>query len=629
LYFLTIFTYLLCSFLVYCFFLSYRMPGRYNTLIFIVFLIMLASGVNSRAQVKEVDSAKAVFQGYAENDTAYIKTCFFIADSYMDIEQYDSAQIWLNKIHRKLPLKKPSLFNYFLITRQAEVYYYNNLQQLGLQESFKGLRVAQSLNDSLLLADSYNFLGLFYMNLDSSKQAVHFYNEGLKYTRQPPYPAKYLSLTKPHHLYGNMSEAYYNMKMYDSALSNIRRSLQKANEINWGRGIAVGNTSAGDIFLALQNTDSAFSHYKTGKLAAKQSNDIDVELLCYGGMARCFERLYNYPAMYAALDTGFVILKKNASLNRFFALQFLNTATGIYKEKNETGLLAHALEIKSAIQIANIKSNNSQIQTILTAGVDNEKRLLSLEVTEAKQKQKLANTRLIMVVIAFALMAAAFFGYRYFQRQKMKLAKMRQKISQDLHDDIGASLSSLQIYGAIAEKTIADNPVKAMEMVGKISRQSKLLMENMGDIVWSMNTAAHNSTSLETRIKNFVAELLEDKNIDFSYTIGAALEAQLQNMKARKNILLIIKEAFNNTAKYSGASVAKLQLEIKDKNLLLHISDNGKGFDTKLKVNGNGLENIKARTEELKGRVVIKSATGEGVNIDITIPLAVINNIRG
>ncbi len=588
--------------------------------IFIVVLIAHTFICKLQAQVPPIDSAKAVFAKSQKDNDTYIKTCFFIADAYMNTEQYDSAQIWLNKIHEKIPAKNPSLFNYFLITRQAEVYYYNNLQQLGLQESFKGLSVAQALNDSLLLADSYNFLGLFYMNLDSSAAAIPFYKNGLRYTRQPPYPPQYFSLTKPHHLYGNMAEAWYNIKMYDSALVYIRLSLQKAYQIKWGRGIAVGHTSAGDIFLALQNTDSALQHYQQGKQAAKISKDIDVELLCYGGIAKCLDNLNNYPACRNQLDTAMQILQTNPTLNRFFTLHFLNSAIEIYKGRNEFAALSHILEIKSGIEMANIKNNNTQIQTILKAGVENEKHLLSLEVEDAQQKQNLANTRLGVVIIAFALLTVAFFWYRYSQEQKINLADMRHKISQDLHDDIGASLSSLQIYGAIAEKVIAENPAKAIEMVQKISIQSKLLMENMNDIVWSMKHADDNATTLETKIKNFGAELLSDKNINFTYQISNEAEAALISMHARKNILLLIKEAMNNIAKYSNAEKASLKMEINDKKLLLEITDNGIGFDTGKAATGNGLMNMNNRIKELKGQITIASTPGSGTTIAVVIP---------
>lgn len=69
------------------------------------------------AQVSELDSAKIKFATYKDDEAAYIQISFFIADQYMDVEQYDSAQEWLNKVHDKIPAKKASLFNYFLTSR--------------------------------------------------------------------------------------------------------------------------------------------------------------------------------------------------------------------------------------------------------------------------------------------------------------------------------------------------------------------------------------------------------------------------------------------------------------------------------------------------------------------------------
>jgi signal transduction histidine kinase len=202
------------------------------------------------------------------------------------------------------------------------------------------------------------------------------------------------------------------------------------------------------------------------------------------------------------------------------------------------------------------------------------------------------------------------------------IMEMKQKISQDLHDDIGASLSSLQIYSTIAEQTFKQNPAKAIEMLKKISLQSKTLMENMGDIVWSMKANDNHTASLETKIKNYSVELLEDMNIDFSFQIAPAAEMILQNATARKNILLIIKEALNNIAKYSKASKANLFIEVAGKQLELRLTDNGVGFDTtQTTVIGNGLQNMKNRAAELEGSLIIESATGAGTTITANLPL--------
>jgi signal transduction histidine kinase len=203
----------------------------------------------------------------------------------------------------------------------------------------------------------------------------------------------------------------------------------------------------------------------------------------------------------------------------------------------------------------------------------------------------------------------------------VRILEIRQKISQDLHDDIGASLSSLQIYGAIAEKTFKDEPQRAIEMLHKISVQSKAIMENMGDIVWSMKTSDSSTTSLEAKIKNYSVELLGDNNIDFKFSIAPAAEIALKNATARKNILLIAKEAMNNIAKYSKAKNAELHLHIQDKELILLIKDDGIGFERDLVKKGNGLENMEQRTVELNGKFNIQSGKNKGTMIRAFFPV--------
>jgi signal transduction histidine kinase len=206
--------------------------------------------------------------------------------------------------------------------------------------------------------------------------------------------------------------------------------------------------------------------------------------------------------------------------------------------------------------------------------------------------------------------------------------KERLRIANDLHDDIGASLSSLQIYSAIAEQAVASNPPKTIEMLQRIAAQSKQLLENMGDIVWSMKSASDNNTTLETKIKNFGAELLSDKNIDFTYNIATGTEVVLNGIAVRKNVLLLIKEAMHNTAKYSGAASAKLLMFITETDLVLEISDNGAGFDGTKSFAGNGLKNMAYRVKELKGTITIDTAPGKGTAIKVQIPLVTINDVE-
>lgn len=596
-------------------------------LFLISIFIFFYSGLFSQDGFKKIDSLKRNIPG-AQNHDAYISTCFSIADNFMDLDQYDSAQMWLNKISELLPLKEFSLPNYFLSSRQAEVYYYNGLQRLGLQESERSLTIAKALKDSLLLADACNFIGLFFINLDSIRAAIPYFKQGIRYAKQPPFPSYYLSLTKPHHLYGNMAEAYEKIGVYDSAVYLSRQSLQLASEIDWKRGIAVADNNLGNAFLKLNQPDSALRHYTLSRATTLQGGDFDVELLDYGGLARSEDLLGHKAAALRWLQEGFALINNKPSVNNLFANQFLNDAVLVFKKYNQQNMLTAALEKKAALLQKQVKENNRQMNVILNAGLKNETRLLSLQVKQVSQENEIVNTRLYLLLSLLVLGGAGFLLYRYKARQKLEFAQFQNKISQDLHDDVGSSLSSLQVYGTVAEQVLESHPEKAREMLQKINFQSGVLMENIGDIVWSMKPDKDQRISFTMRIKNFVADVLSAANIDYKIVIEEGMEALVRNSTAKRNILLIIKEAVNNAVKYSGAKDLLISIKREGEHICVQVADNGKGFEAAAEqTRGDGLVNMKNRTEELSGSFVITSSLGNGTTISAVLPIPTIRDV--
>jgi signal transduction histidine kinase len=563
----------------------------------------------------------------AKQDEQYVKYCFAIADNFMDMDLYDSAQLWLNKIAGVLPLKERSLASYFLSTRQAEVYYYNGLQRLGLQESERSLSIAQALNDSLLLTDAYDFIGLFLINLDSNRAAIPYFKNGMKFTRQPPYPVQYISLAKPHHLYGNMAEAYHRLGNYDSAVYFARISLQLASDINWLRGIAVAEDNLGKAFLKLHKPDSAFIQYQLSRLVALKSGDFDVELLDDAGLALSEDLRGNKNQAIQWLQMGFKLIKEKPVVNNLYTNQFLDDAIFLLKKYNLNDLLTFTLEKKAQLLQQQIKNNNQQMNIILNAGLQNETRLLNLEVEKIKDQNEIANTR-VYLLIAFLIMGiGAFFLYRYKANQKLQIAQLQNKISQDLHDDVGSSLSSLQVYSTVAQQVMETEPAKAKEMLSKIAVQSGLLMENIGDIVWAMKPEATQMIHLNTKIKNFVSDVLSAANINYVINIEESAEHLIKNIAAKRNILLIIKEAINNVVKYSSATDVLVTIKKIDDHICVQVADNGKGFDAAIaKTKGDGLTNMQKRAAELKGIFEITTTLGKGTTVSALLPIPTISD---
>ena len=226
-----------------------------------------------------------------------------------------------------------------------------------------------------------------------------------------------------------------------------------------------------------------------------------------------------------------------------------------------------------------------------------------------------------------AVVTAVWMLYQYRIHQLRRIFSIRSKISQDLHDDVGASLSSIHIYSTIAEKEMEKNPSKAKEVVHQINQNSKQVMESMSDIVWAMNTGHKNGASLAGRIKNYGYELLAQKNIECNYSIDEQAERKIEKPEARKNILLIVKEALNNIAKYSDASQAAIRINVEGKAIRIQVEDNGKGFDPHTAGNGNGLRNMEQRSISMGGTFNLSTTQGKGTLIECSIPITNISDI--
>lgn len=204
----------------------------------------------------------------------------------------------------------------------------------------------------------------------------------------------------------------------------------------------------------------------------------------------------------------------------------------------------------------------------------------------------------------------------------------RKRISRDLHDEVGSALSSIHIYSSAAERAIDSAPDTTRTILQQISENSRQVMDNMSDIVWAINTAGNGEMTLEKKIKNYGYELLTPGGISCTYEIAPEAEKVLVHMEVRKNILLIIKEAINNVAKYSHASHATVSLMMKGDTLQLQISDNGRGFSPELTGRGNGLVNMQKRTEEIGGTFTLTTSTGRGTQISCDFPIPSFSDMR-
>ena len=198
-------------------------------------------------------------------------------------------------------------------------------------------------------------------------------------------------------------------------------------------------------------------------------------------------------------------------------------------------------------------------------------------------------------------------------KAKLQIAKIREEISSDLHDEIGSGLTKVSLLAHIAQNKGKNDEYKSV--FEKISTEVSSLLYNLKDIVWSVEKD-FTSDFLKERLSNYIADCKSLHPVNFIYENKMTRMDLLNNMEINHNIYLIIKEAVNNSIKYSKAS--QIAINLNDAQLI--IEDNGIGLPDESNSSGHGIKNIYKRSEKSNAQCIISSDTDQGVKIVVTFP---------
>jgi ligand-binding sensor domain-containing protein/two-component sensor histidine kinase len=219
-----------------------------------------------------------------------------------------------------------------------------------------------------------------------------------------------------------------------------------------------------------------------------------------------------------------------------------------------------------------------------------------------------------LMLCAFALSAIFYSIYQYRIRQFQKMQAMRNTISTNLHDDIGASLSNIHILTSLTQRNLANTP-QATSYITKAGEEIQRISESLSDIVWNISPRYDDLTNLFIRMKRYAADMLDGKQIQSDLIFPETVERITMPMDQRRDFYLLFKEGINNLVKYSGATMATIQVYIDNHVIVLEMIDNGVGFDVQSDLPGNGVLNMKQRAAKWKANLDIQSSPGAGTRI--------------
>ena len=220
---------------------------------------------------------------------------------------------------------------------------------------------------------------------------------------------------------------------------------------------------------------------------------------------------------------------------------------------------------------------------------------------------------------------AAYALHRYRVARLIELERMRTRIATDLHDDIGAGLSQIAILSEVSRQRLGKEQNGVNESLARIANTSRDLLDSMSDIVWAINPRRDRVSDLAQRLREFAGDVFTSREIEFSFRTPASGSEIRLEADVRRQLYLIFKEAVNNAARHSRCTQAEIEFEVAQDRLLLHVRDNGCGFDPNgdgaTSRNGNGLVSMRERARALGGEIEINSQPNLGTAIKLNLPL--------
>jgi two-component system sensor histidine kinase UhpB len=570
---------------------------------------------------------------------------------HMDASKYDKALSTLSRGFYKDSTQSTLADQYYLHSFESEIMYYTALFDIGLSSALQSEKIAIELKNDTLIGSAKNLVGLMLMNIGDFKAAVSNFKQAIALI---PFNHQLGYLSFKYHAQINLGECYLKIGMPDSCIHYTTQAIQEVKVKNRIRGIALAYWNIGEAYFLQNNISQAIKNFNIALKLVENTQHKDVTQTVIASLMKCTLKNKDSEATMQWLNRGLEIGKDslNTELSR---ITFLEKAIEVCFQLEQVEQASELFHQLYQLKNQQTKKQLEQRSFLLTEYFNKKQNLEVLKETTKNQQAEISLRKktqwlLISLVIALSLTFFILFKIRKQRQQireltiiqdlqeKQKSQEMaalkdkleaihteRNRIASDLHDDIGASLSSIRIYSDAAILQFDQKPDESKKLMERINRSSSDMMEKMSDIIWVINPKNDQGENLILRMKSHLSEVLSAANIKVNYRIHSGIDELRISTFARRNLYLTFKEAINNILKYSQALNIQIEMKIVDGKLIMRISDDGVGFDNNQTKSGNGIGNMKRRIHAIGGSLDIRAAQGKGCALEIELDLTKIS----
>ena len=633
----------------------------------VVFILLVMLMVNHclKGQILPVE-ASVLQKAVSKEDSLRIKTLIEVANDSAAMNPAAGWKLYTEAERQSIAVGSPYLYGDVLL-QEAVLYYRESKHESAIEACRVAASYFKESGATLKEVRCYSNLGLLYQFVGNYNLALESLFKGLRLAEDKPGSSDVVG-----GLYTNLSNAYNDLSDFENALKYGLKaeqiSLEDKDTADLG---SVYNTIA-LTYNAMHNSEQAIANYKKAIYYHRLARDEGAAMISLGNLAEVYLRQENIDSAlyYQRMVAQYTEAHKNKYFREYcfaiavygymlsasgksgqaakylsgclsckplltdynFAQNYYSFLYQYYKSTGRTDLALENMEklneVKDSVNVASRRFENQRIALKYEFDARAKEDSLSYQLRISGQEVKAATYRNRMYLLLVALLVISIGAVAVIRQvRKVQLSKrmadmdvMRSTIAGDLHDDIGSTLSSIQIISSLALRQ-CDTNTELKKSVSQISSLSDKVSDGIREIVWSVNPAHDRLTSVIQLMRKLAAELLSPNEITFRFRERIKDGELLISPQLRKDFLMIFKEAVNNARKYSGTGQVDIDLHQTAMQIKLLIIDYGKGFDMEKVLRGNGLDNMQRRADAMKAELTIVSVLGKGTRIILEVPL--------
>lgn len=541
-----------------------------------------------------------------------------------------------------------------------------------LKYYLNSLKILEEQNNQLILGTSYNHIGNIYFNLGKTSEALKYHYKALKVRSAINYTE---GIAKS---YKNIAQTYIGVNKLDTALYYLNKSIKLIDKVGYAKGKIKCLNLLGLVFEKKKDIEQAMKYYTEAYNYAIEIN-------------------YNKGAGIAAFNIGRIHLKQKkvdlalkyltkgmnalstGEVNKILSEVYLNLHEAYNAQKEyQKALKYYRLYHELNTEIFNIEKTNLIAEVLLKSEMEhkekeNEILRASNEIKQLEIRQKnnliLAISLGLLLMIIFAVIT--FILFRGKNKANILLKELNKKVTvqnkelEELNKKLNQANSDKDKFFSIIAHELR-NPLWWFRNLTEVLSKNfdKMSKDKLQSATQALDESAKNAFHLidnllqwsKTELGRIVykpavldIKNLIDENIALVHTIAEAKNIKITNnipnesiVWADKNMIsTVVRNIISNALKYTPSKgFVEINSEIKNKHLIISISDTGIGIDEKniKKINdenihystlglyhekgsGIGLNLCKKFIYENKGKLNIHSQLNKGTSFSFDLPL--------